>query len=133
MGYVKFGAKRKKTKKRLLAFLIFNVILAFLFLFVNLSGIFELLNIGGLIEPLVVGLLLITVPLSVLAYFLEYHRLYLYSIIFGLGFFISELLFPIVGSPLDLFISLGSPGISVIIIGLVYLIKFFRKNPTSQK
>jgi hypothetical protein len=77
MGFVKFGAKRKKMKKRLLAFLIFNVILAFLLLFINISGFFNMLNIGGLTEPLVVGLLLITVPLSILAYFLEFHRLYI--------------------------------------------------------
>ena len=133
IGFVKFGAKRKKTKKRLLAFLIFNMILASLLLFVNISGFFELLNIGGLTEPLIVGLLLITVPLSILAYFLEFLRLYIYAIFFGLGFFNSELLYPFVGSPLDLFLSLGLVGIAVVSIGLVYFVQFFRKYPSSQK
>jgi len=133
IGFVKFGAKRKKSKKRLLAFLIFNMILAFLLLFANISGFFDLLNIGGLAEPLVIGLLLITVPLSILAYFLEFHRLYIYAIFFGLGFFISELLYPLVGSPLDFFLSLGSVGIAVLSIGLVYFAQFLRKNPSSQK
>ncbi len=132
IGFVKFGTKRKKLKKRMLGFLIFNLILAFLFLFVNLSGIFERLNIGGLIEPLVVGLLLITIPLSILAYFLEFHRLYIYAILFGLGFFNSELLFPLVGSPLDLFLSQGLIGIIVILIGSVFLIQFLRKYPSSK-
>ena len=132
MGYVKFGTKRKKLKKRLLVFLIFNVILAFVFLFVNISGIFDSLNIGVFIEPLVIGLLLITVPLSILAYFLEFHRLYIYAIIFGLGFFNSELIFPLVGSPLDLFLSLGLIGIIVIMIGSVYLARFIRKYPSSK-
>jgi len=133
IGYVKFGAKRKKIKKRLVAFLVFNLVLAFLFLFVNISGIFELLNIGGIIEPLVIGLLLITVPLSVLAYFLEFYRLYVYAIFFGLGLFFSELLYPFVGSPLDLFLSQGLIGIAVISVGLVYFVQFLRKNPSSQK
>jgi len=133
IGYVKFGAKRKKTKKRLLAFLVFNIVLAFLFLFVNISGTFELLNIGGIIEPLVIGLLLITVPLSVLAYFLEFNRLYVYAIFFGLGFFNSELLYPFVGSPLDIFLSQGLVGIAVSSIGLIYLIQFLRKYPSSKK
>lgn len=132
IGFVKFGTKRKKTKKRLFAFLVFNLILAFLFLFVNISGIFESLNIGGLIEPLIVGLFLITVPLSILAYFLEFHRLYVYAILFGLGFFNSELLYPFVGSPLDLFLSQGLIGIAVILIGLGYLIQFLRKYSTSK-
>ena len=133
IGFVKFGAKRKKLKKRLLAFLVFNILLAFLFLFVNLSGIFDWLNIGGLIEPLAIGLLIITIPLSILAYFLEYHRLYVYAIFFGLGFFISELLFPFVGSPLDLFFSMGLVGLIVFFIGLLHLIQFLRKYPSSQK
>jgi hypothetical protein len=132
LGYVKFGAKRKKLKKRLLAFLVFNVILAIVFLFVNISGIFDPLNIGVYIEPLVIGLLLITIPLSILAYFLEYHRLYIYAILFGMGFFNSELLFPLVGSPLDLFLSLGLVGIIVILIGSVYLAIFIRKYPSSK-
>jgi hypothetical protein len=34
-----------------------------------------MVNIGSLIEPLVIGFLLITFPLSILAYFLEFHRL----------------------------------------------------------
>ena len=133
IGFVKFGAKRKKMKKRLLAFLVFNILLAFIFLSVNISGIFELLNIGGIIEPLVIGLLLITVPLSILAYFLEFYRLYIYAIFFGLGFFNSEVLYPFVGSPLDLFLSLGLVGIAVISIGLVYLVQFLRKYPSSRK
>lgn len=132
LGFVKFGAKRKKTKKRLLIFLVFNCALALLFLFVNISGIFEILNIGGLAEPLVIGLLLITVPLSVLAYFLEFHRLYIYAILFGLGFFISELVYPFVGSPLDLFLSLGLLGIVVIFIGLGYFVQFLRKYSSKQ-
>ncbi|NHJ22797.1 MAG: hypothetical protein EAX91_17770 [Candidatus Lokiarchaeota archaeon] len=132
IGYVKFGAKRKKAKKRLLGFLLFNVILAVFFLFINLSGLFETLNIGGLTQPLLVGLLLISVPLSILAYFLEFHRLYVYAIFFGLGFFISELLYPLVGSPLDIFLSLGLEGIAVILIGLIYLIKFLRKYPSTK-
>jgi len=132
IGYVKFGTKRKKTKKRLLGFLIFNLILAFLFLFINISGIFEWLNVGVLTESLVIGLLLITVPLSILAYFLEFHRLYIYAILFGLGFFNSELLYPFVGSPLDLFLSLGLGGIVVIFIGLVYFVQFLRKYPMIQ-
>jgi len=133
IGFVKFGVKRKKLKKRMLGFLIFNILLAFLFLFVNISGFFDWLNIGDLVESLVVGLLLITVPLSILAYFLEFHRLHIYAIFFGLGFFNSELLYPFVGSPFDLFLSLGSVGIAVLSIGLVYLVQFLHKYPLSQK
>ena len=133
IGFVKFGAKRKKVKKTLLGLLIFNVILALLFFIVDIGGLFTFLNIEGLAQPLVIGLFLITVPLSILAYFLEYHRLYGYATFFGFSFFSSELLYPLVGSPLDLMLSQGSVGIVAMIIGLIYLVQFLRKYPLSQK
>lgn len=133
IGYVKFGARRKKVKKALLGLLIFNIFLALLFLIIDVGGIFTLFNIEGLVRPLIIGLLLITTPLSILAYFLQYYRLYPYALSFGLSFFFSELLYPLVGEPLDLFISQGLVGIVILIIGLIYFIQFLLKYPLSQK
>ena len=133
IGFVKFGVRRKRIKKYLLGFLIFNLLLAFVFLFADVSGIFNFFNIEGIIRPLVVGLLLITVPLSLLAYFLGYQRLYIYAIFFGLGLFFSDVLYPFVGSPLDLLLGEGLTGIVAIIIGLAYLVKFLHKYPISKK
>ena len=128
IGSVKFGEKRKKTKKRLTYFLTANVFILLIFLILTQLGLFELIPFEGLMVPLVLGLF-ITVPLFILAYFLDFSRLYVYSIFFGLGYLLSELFYPLVGTPLDFFLSFGVPGIIITLIGVYFLISFIKKYP----
>jgi len=133
LGFVKFGARRKKTRKRLIIFLIINVVFAFLFLILSFSGISSMFQLNPLLDPLLVGLLLITFPLSIFAFFLDFYRLIFYSILAGLGFFISELFYPLVGSLYDILLSFGLIGIIIFTSGLFYLTKFLRKYPISRE
>jgi len=128
IGSVKFGKKRKKTKKRLTYFLTANAFILLIFSILTPLGLFELIPLEGLMVPLVLGLF-ITIPLSIVAYFLDFSRLYVYSIFFGLGYFLSELLFPLVGTPLDSLLSFGVPGTVITLIGLYFLISFLKKYP----
>ena len=128
IGSVKFGKKRKETKKKLMYFLTANAFILLIFSIVTPLGLFELFPLQGLMVPLILGLF-ITIPLSIVAYFLDYSRLYVYSIFFGLGYFLSDLLFPLVGSPLDSILSFGVPGIVITLIGLYFLISFLKKYP----
>ena len=128
IGSVKFGEKRKKTKKRLTYFLTVNVFILLLFSVLTPLGLFELIPLEGLMVPLILGLF-ITIPLSIVAYFLDFSRLYVYSIFFGLGYLLSELFYPLVGTPLDFLLSFGVPGIIITLIGLYFLICFLKKYP----
>ena len=128
IGSVKFGKKRKKTKKRLTYFLTANVFILLMFLILTQLGLFELIPLEGLMVPLFFGLF-ISIPLSIVAYFLDFSRLYVYAIIFGLGYLLSELFYPIVGAPLDSFLSFGVPGIIITLIGVYFLISFLKKYP----
>ena len=74
----------------------------------------------------------VTMPLSIVGYFLEFERLYLIGLLAGLGFFIAELLFPVVGSPLDGMLSLGVIGCIIISWGIYFFIHFLRKYPLSK-
>ncbi len=132
LGFVKFGNKRKKTRKLLLIFLIINVVFALFLLilsFIGLSGWFQL---NPLLDPLIIGLLIITFPLSILGFFLDFYRLIFYSILAGLGFFLSEIFYPITGSPFDIFLSFFLIGFTIVIIGLIYLIKFLQEYPRTK-
>ena len=78
---------------------------------------------------MVIELLLITAPLCVIAYLLDFDRLYAYAVLYGISFPIAELIHPYVGTPLDGLIVYGiSSGIGFI-VGLVYLIRFVRMYP----
>ncbi|MHA2051766.1 MAG: hypothetical protein ACW986_19305 [Promethearchaeota archaeon] len=127
MGFVKFGKKRKKKKMKLTIFLFFMVGINVLFLFLPLSG-FDL-TLSPLIFFLLIGLVFITLPLCVVAYFLEFDRLYLMAFMGGLGLSISELLRPIVDVPLHLLLTYCPIGGIIVVWGTVFLIRFIKKYP----
>ena len=128
IGLVKFGKKRKKTKKRLTYFLTANLFILLIFSILTPMGVFELIPLEGLMVPLFLGLF-ISIPLFIVAYFLDFSRLYVYSIFFGLGFLLSDLLFPLVGTPFDFLLSFGLPGIVITLIGVYFFISFIKKYP----
>ena len=132
MGFVKFGPNRKSKQLKLKIFL-------FIFFFVNL--IFAILPFTGLIrniqlEPLLLTLFLglgfLTFPFCVVAYFLDFSRLYYYALIAGIGFVLIDFLNPIVGVPLDTLFSFGAFGVVIISIGLYYFFRFIKKYPLSR-
>ena len=67
----------------------------------------------------------------VVAYFLDFTRLYIYAFLAGLGFFLTEVLYPFVGSPLDTLLPFGITGAAIVVIGLYYFIRFLKKYPLS--
>lgn len=133
LGFVKFGEIRKKTKKKLLIILLINAVVACILLFFRISNFFHPLHLNASIESLVIGILFITLPFSVIAYFLDFYRLFIYATSSGLGFFFTELIYPIVGEPYDVLLSFGAIGVTIITIGLVYLAQFLHKYPLSKK
>ncbi|MFX1557307.1 MAG: hypothetical protein ACFFC9_08635 [Promethearchaeota archaeon] len=132
LGFVKFGTRRKKTRKVIIIFLIINVVFAFLLLILSIIGTFNLIQLNPLLDSLIIGLLIITLPLSIFGFFLDFYRLIFYSLFAGLGFSLSELFYPITGEPFDIVASFSLIGFTIIIIGLIYLMKFFQKYPLSK-
>ena len=132
LGQVKFGEKRKKRKKWLMVFLILNVIFSVIIFVLTITGNLDQFFIPNLFTPLALGLMGITIPLSVVAFYLQLPRLYAYALIGGFGFFFTELLYPLVGEPWDIIISYGSIGGFILIIGIVIFIKFLKKYPLEK-
>ncbi|MFX1498122.1 MAG: hypothetical protein ACFFBH_11390 [Promethearchaeota archaeon] len=133
LGIVKFGEKRKARQKRLKIFLLVNVLFGVIVFILTFFGFLEFLALGGSLTPLAIGLISFTIPFSIIAYFLGFNRLYIYSLMAGLSFFASDLIFSFLGSPLDTIIGFGIPGGIIVIIGLVYLFKFLHKYPKPNK
>ena len=128
MGFVKFGQIRKKRNKFLTLFLGIMVVFTIVTFIFTLLGIFQL-QIPGFLVMLLIGLLFITLPFSLLAYFLQLKRLYLYAILGGFGLFISELLAPIIGAPYHDIVTFGGIGLVITLTGLTIFLKFLQKYP----
>jgi len=133
VGYVKFGPKRKSKQLKLKIFLIVVFFVNLILFGLNLGDMIDYSLIQPLLIALFLGFGLFTIPFFVIAYFLDFTRLYYYSFSAGLGFFLTELLSPIVGDYLDDFIVFGVIGGIIILIGLYYFISFLKKYPLSKK
>lgn len=132
MGFVKFGPRRKKKKKKLAIFLGLNVALTIITLIFTMLEFLQQLIIPGFVLMLAIGLIFITVPFSTIAYFLQLNRLYLYALLGGFGLFFSEILFPITGSPINDFIIFGGIGLIITVTGLTIFIRFLRNYPLKK-
>jgi len=131
MGFVKFGQIRKKRNKFLALFLGLMVVFTVITFIFTLVGMFQL-QIPGYLVMLLIGLLFITLPFSLIAYYLQLERVYLYAILGGLGLFISELLQPIIGAPYHDIITFGGIGLVITITGLIIFIKFLKRNSLKE-
>ncbi|MFW9945305.1 MAG: hypothetical protein ACFFDX_00595 [Candidatus Odinarchaeota archaeon] len=133
IGIVKFGQKRKARQKKLKIFLLINILFGFVVFILTFFGLLEFLAIGGSLTPLLIGLISYTFPFTIIAYFLEFNRLYIYALMGGFSFFLSDIIYSILGSPLDSILGFGVPGGIIVVIGLIFFIKFLRKYPKPKK
>ncbi|MFX0019055.1 MAG: hypothetical protein ACFFAK_06865 [Promethearchaeota archaeon] len=133
IGIVEFGQKRKARQKKLKIFLLINVLFGSIVFILTFFGLLEFIILAGSFTPLLIGLISYTIPFTIIAYFLEFNRLYIYALMGGFSFFISDIIYSILGSPLDSIIGFGVPGGIIVVVGLIFFIKFLRKYPKPKK
>ena len=132
LGQVKFGKERKKRKKWLIVVLLLNVIFSVIIFILTITGNLDQFFVPGLFTPLAIGLMGLTVPLSLVSFYLQVPRFYLYALLGGFGFFFTELLYPLVGEPWDIVISYGGIGVIILIIGICSFIIFLYNYPSEK-
>ncbi len=133
VGYVKFGPKRKSKQLKLKIFLICVLIVNLILFVIRLVGIIDYNQIQPFLVTLFLGFGIFILPFCVMAYFLEFTRLYYYAFSAGIGFIFVDFLTPIVGNPLDIITVFGVIGGIITIIGLYYFIIFLKKYPLSKR
>ncbi len=133
MGIVKFGPKREARKTHLRIYLGLNVLLGFIVFILTVMGMMNFLPLFGILTPLLIGLFSFTIPFSIVAYYLDFRRLYIYALVCGCAMFFAELLYPIFGTPMESILAFGLSGGIIVAIGLWFLIKFLRKYPKPEK
>jgi hypothetical protein len=105
--------------------LIFFIILPYLEL---LEGV----QIEGYMVMLIISTCFIWLPLTMVAFLLKFNRMYIYAIIGGFAFFISDLLRDILTYFISTIIIFGITGGSIFIIGLITFINFIKKYPKQE-
>ncbi len=120
LGHVKFGPARKLKQTRVIIVLTISVLATVALLMLPKSGF--ALPPKILISPMMAGW--IAVVFGVLAYYLDFWRLFAYGLLFA----ISEVLSGLFGGYIGAMAQTIS-GIAVLLIGLFVLARFLRKYP----
>ena len=119
MGVVTFGPKRQKRHVwMLIGLLIVFVAIALVAFFITARW-----------EGWYVKFLLVTIPMSIIAFFLDFRRLYVIAVLGGSSGFLTTIFSTYMGKPLDWTLSNGIVGSIIMVMGLVFLIRFILQNP----
>ncbi|NVM27998.1 MAG: hypothetical protein HWN65_04065 [Candidatus Helarchaeota archaeon] len=133
LGVAKFGPKRTAAHKKLLMITLLFVIATTILVILTANNLLQqslFVGIGGII---IISLLIVTLPISIIAYHLNFTRLYAIAVLCGLAWPFDEVLRSFTGSPFRALISYGLFGGSLLIMGLIYLLRFIRKYPLPSK
>lgn len=129
MGKAKFGPTRKLNVKRFFIFSIINTSILVILLVLPYTGLFQGISLQGFFFPLIVSTVFIWLPFSLIAFFIKFNRMYIYAIIGGLAFFISDILRDYVPYLLSSCIIFGVSGGIIFLVGLRIFLKFLKKYP----
>jgi hypothetical protein len=133
IGVVKYGRKRKVRKLKTVIILSVNI------MFLVILFLLNLLISGGEIDlpynliVLLEGFLFLTLPLCFVAYFLQLTRLYFYALVLGCGFFLADISSLVISIPFNFLFIYLMFGVIIITIGIIFLIRFFRKYQLPKK
>lgn len=118
IGLVEFAEKRRAKKWMLAASSIVVLFLILPLIVATGSGVDEIV-----VAPI------IALIICLAGYFLDYPRMYIYGALLACGIVQSRFLVGFVGSPLSSLISLGIPGMGIMIYGIALLYKFLVRYP----
>jgi len=131
LGIVKFGSQRKSRRKKLLIGNVFAVLLTVTC--VVLTLVFNLFpSINKYVDILLMGLISFVIPLGILAYFLDFYRIFIFGIFVQIAWLALAFIDKRIPSPYDWLCTFGTVGFIFMILGLVLLIKFLKKYPAQS-
>ena len=130
IGNVKFGSKRKLKKIKVVLILVISVIFGLAAIVLTQIDI-KPYNIDVSIWGIIFAINALIV-FSLMAYYLDFPRLYIYSIFFAISIFIIETSSSHVGSTYDNVIGFGMLGVVILLVGILHLTRFVRRYPLQR-
>lgn len=129
LGRVRFGQKRKFNIKRLFVVSLVNFVLLIILVSLRFIPGIPHVQVEGIFVPVLFSLL-IFIPISIVAFFLQFNRGYIIAVMGGTSIFLTEFLRGYeIETIITGFITFGTMGTIIITWGLIYFIRFIRKYP----
>jgi hypothetical protein len=131
-GIIKPGPGLKSIRKKLLIVVLFQFVIQVIFIILLVVGSGPGIQAEGIFFMLIISLFIL--PLfSILAYLMNYPRLYLIGILIWLAIFINELIHEFYDYRFRWILSFGIIGSVILFMGLVIFIRFLKKYPLPKK
>ena len=131
LGIVNFSTKKKAKEKKLIIVLLGTILLWIASLIIDSTTSIktEWDELLGGYPAAVVGSLFLALTLSLIAYFLDYYRLYYYAVLFGSGNMLGKVISTWISEEVSQFVAYGIVGSIMMIIGVVFLVRFINDYP----
>lgn len=129
MGYVEFGPKRKRNRRKSIFVLSISAILGLVVFILTMSSKIPYDLRSRFPVVLIIFALNVIVVFSLLAYFFDFERLYIYAFLYVVPFIIGKPLQQITGYKYMLTTLLFISSSIMIIVGLIFFIRFLKKYP----
>ncbi len=128
LGFVKFGPKRKARSKKMFIGLVITQLILLIILVLSITKAVDLGVAGSILVTLNV-----LVALCLLAYYLDYPRMYLFAMLFAMSepihyYLKNHTSVTHIGS-----IAYGIPGGIILLIGIVTFIRFLKRYPSTSR
>ena len=133
MGYVEFVPKRKRNLGKSILVLSLSAILGLVVFILTMSSKIPYDLRYRFPVVLIIFALNVIVVFSLLAYFFDFKRLYIYAFLYAVPFVIGKHLQQITGSRYMLTTLLFISSSIMIIVGLIFFIRFLKKYPREVK
>jgi len=133
VGKIKFGRKRKVRKLKSLLILSINFVILLIIYMLNLLVPPEQSLFPAWFNSLIIGFLFTTMPISLVAYFLDFPRFYIIAVQFGITFFLIEVFSLFTLEPFNLILVFAINGLIMIGMGSYFFINFLKKYPVVKK
>jgi hypothetical protein len=133
MGYVEFGPKRKRNLRKSILVLSLSAILGLVVFILTTSSKIPYDLRSKFPVVFIIFALNVIVVFSLLAYFFDFERLYIYAFLYAVPFVIGKHLQQITGSRYMLTTLLFISSSIMIAVGLIFFIRFLKKYPREFK
>jgi len=133
VGKIKFGRKRKVRKLKTVLILSINFVVLLVIYMLNLLAPPGQSLFPAWFNSLILGILFTTIPISLVAYFLDFPRFYIIAVQFGITFFLIEVFSMFTLEPFNLILVFALNGSIMIGMGIYFFIKFLKKYPLSRE
>jgi len=130
-GKAKYGKRRKRRGRWLIIIILFFVIITSLVFFLNLSDNLYLqsINFEGFVVLLFIATFFALIPLTIIAYFIDFPRMYIIAVMSFLGIILIEVFHPFNMGPYHFVIIFGSIGLIILTWSLIIFHHFLKKYP----